>query len=105
MVLGLALSVRGGAGADAPAAGAERLAFVAETTGSQEVHVVDVTPSTTTRVARALAEVESLTWSPDGARLAFSARSGGPSSVFVVQSDGTQLRSLATGRSPSWSRR
>jgi Tol biopolymer transport system component len=103
MVLGLALSVRGGAGADAPVAGAERLAFVAETAGSQEVHVVDVSRSTMTRVARGLADVESLTWSPDGARLAFSARSGGPSSVFVVQSDGTQLRSLATGRSPSWS--
>ncbi len=102
--LGLVSCVSVGPGvADAPVAGADRLAFVEESAAGQDVHVIDVSRSTTTRLARGLAEVEGPAWSPDGTRLAFAAKSGGTSAVFVVRSDGTRLERLATGQSPSWS--
>jgi Tol biopolymer transport system component len=44
-------------------------------------------------------------WSPDGRSIAFARRCGGePSSLFVMEVDGTALRLLtAFGRTPSWS--
>ncbi|MBT6145146.1 MAG: hypothetical protein HOH74_06940 [Gemmatimonadetes bacterium] len=42
-------------------------------------------------------------WSPDGTRLAFeSAIIGVATEVFMVNSDGSELRSLGRGRSPVW---
>jgi Tol biopolymer transport system component len=99
--VGLVASASAGGGATVPAA--DRLAYVEESTVGQDVYVIDVSRSTTTRLARGLAEVEGPVWSPDGTRLAFSARSGGIFGIFVARSDGTKLTRHATGRSPSWS--
>ena len=102
--LGLATCVSPGPAVTGPAtAGADRLAFVEESAAAQDVYVIDVSRSTTTRLTRGMTEVEGLVWSPDGAQLAFAAKSGGAAGVFVVRGDGTRLRRLATGRSPSWS--
>jgi TolB protein len=89
--------------AGAPVAGGARLALVEESAAGQDVYVIDVGRSTTTRLTRGLAEVEGPVWSPDGTRLAFAAKSGGTPGVFVVRSDGTRLGRLAEGQSPSWS--
>jgi len=44
------------------------------------------------------------TWSPDGTRIAFNGnRNNEPFGIYLVNSDGTQLRGLAAGGSPSWS--
>ena len=45
--------------------------------------------------------VDSLSWSPDGTRIAYSAST--LREMFVVGIDGSGLRSLGPGRSPAWS--
>ena len=47
-------------------------------------------------------ETRSPTWSPDGSRLAFDARSGSDSAVYVVDADSTNLVEVGPGRSPDW---
>jgi hypothetical protein len=45
-------------------------------------------------------------WSPDGNTIAYtwSFVIGGETSIYIMQSDGTSQRKLATGSSPTWSR-
>ena len=44
-----------------------------------------------------------LSWSPDGARIAFEAVRGLQAGVWVVRADGSGLRKLAAGSDPAWS--
>lgn len=46
-----------------------------------------------------------LSWSPDGARIAFDAVRGLQPGVWVIRADGSGLRKLATGWDPVWSPR
>jgi Tol biopolymer transport system component len=84
-------------------AGADQLAFVAGSAAGPDLYVIDVSRSRMTRLARNLADGAGPVWSPDGAQLAFTARAGQASAIFVVRSDGSGLRQLAPGRSLSWS--
>src|SRR5262245_17208731 len=84
-------------------AGPDQLAFVAASAGGQDLYVVDVNRSTAMRLAQNLVEGEGLVWSPDGAQLAFAAKTGATSAISVVRSDGSGLRQLVAGRGPSWS--
>ncbi len=93
----------GAGAADVAPGAADRLALVEESAGGQDVLVIDVDRGRTTRVARGLAEIDGLSWAPDGGRLAFGARRGGGPAIFVARSDGSELRRLAAGRAPSWS--
>ena len=45
------------------------------------------------------------TWSPDGTKIAFSARINGPLNIWVMNSDGTNRKQLTTkgGGHPEWS--
>jgi hypothetical protein len=47
--------------------------------------------------------VHAFSWAPDGRRLAFDAVDGPTSEVFVVNADGSGLRSVGFGRAPAWS--
>jgi Tol biopolymer transport system component len=50
--------------------------------------------------------VGSFAWSPDSRRVAFyETDTGGNTEIFVVESDGSRLRSLGPGQSPAWSPR
>jgi Tol biopolymer transport system component len=51
------------------------------------------------------AEEGGLSWSPDGARIAFDAERRGATGVWVVRVNGAGLRKLATGFDPAWSPR
>jgi hypothetical protein len=42
-------------------------------------------------------------WSPDGRRVAFDRYDPGPSTVYVIDADGSDLRALVPGTSPTWS--
>lgn len=107
LILGRGLLVSGllavTVAAGPPAGDTERLAFVADRDGAQDLHVLDVTRRTTTRLASGHSQIETPIWASDGSRLAFASTSGGASSIFVVNRDGTGLRRLAAGRSPAWS--
>lgn len=86
-----------------PVGGAQRLAFVSDRDGAQDLHVLDVTRLTTTRLTSGHSQIDTPVWAPDGRRLAFASTSGAASSIFVVNGDGTGLRRLASGRDPAWS--
>ncbi len=45
----------------------------------------------------------SISWSPDGGRIAFQSFENGNDSIVVVNTDGTDRRSIANGACPSWS--
>ena len=85
-----------------PAGGTQRLAFVSDRDGAQDLHVLDVTRRTTTRLASGHSRIDTPVWAPDGSRLAFASTSGAAASIFVVNRDGTGLRRLASGRNPAW---
>ncbi len=67
-----------------PAGGTQRLAFVADREGAQDLHLLDVTRLTTTRLASGHSQIDTPVWAPDGSRLAFASTSGAASSIFVV---------------------
>ena len=84
--------------ADAPVAGADRLAFVEEPVAGQDGYVVDVGRSTTTRLTRGLAEVEGPVWSPAGTRLAFAASRR----VETIDPDGRNRRRVSQRSGNYW---
>jgi Tol biopolymer transport system component len=90
-------------GADPDTSGADRLAFVSDRDGGQDLYVIDVIRATTTRLTKGQRWIDQPSWAPDGSRLAFAATAGAASSIFVVNADGTGLRRLAAGRDPAWS--
>jgi Tol biopolymer transport system component len=91
-------------GAAGPQAGdAQRLAFVSDRDGAQDLYVLDVTRLTTTRLTSGHLQIDTPVWAPDGSRLAFVSTSGAASSIFVVNGDGAGLQRLAAGRNPAWS--
>jgi TolB protein len=95
------LAAPGAAGQQA--GGAQRLAFVSDRNGAQDLYVLNVTRLSTTRLTSGLPQIDTPVWAPDGSRLAFASASGAASSIFVVGGDGTGLRRLAAGRNPAWS--
>jgi TolB protein len=103
LVSGLGLLAAPG-GADQSTSGADRLAFVSDRDGGQDLYVIDVTRATTTRLTTGQRQIDSPSWAPDGRRLAFAATDAAAApSIFVVNADGSGLRRLAAGRSPAWS--
>ena len=72
-------------------AGASVRKLKIESVGRNEVHEI-------------ASGVFSFAWSPDGRQIAFHETDfGNNSKIFVANSDGSGLRSLATGQSPAWS--
>jgi TolB protein len=81
-----------------------RLAFVSSAVGGP-IELVDAGGGGRTRLTGGRFD-HSPAWSPDGSRLAFSraATVGGPETLYVVDADGTGLRSLGPqGASAAWS--
>jgi Tol biopolymer transport system component len=70
-----------------------RIAFQSNRDGNPEIYAVDVNGMAQTGLARNTRFDGAPAWSPDGSRLAFSSDRGGPG-IFVMDSDGTDLRRL-----------
>jgi Tol biopolymer transport system component len=108
-----------------PSPDGTRIAFVSSQGNKPEVYVMPATGGTATRLTTSPFEDNavawndagrtSISWSPDGKRLAFDVQNATyPStcekncvvwSVYIVGADGTGLHSIATeARSPAWSR-
>lgn len=77
----------------------ERVAFVADLTGSPQVWIVPATGGFPEQVTTLDEQVGKVSWSPDGAWLAVSAAPGGGmnTQVYLVRPDGTDLRRLTDG--------
>lgn len=54
-------------------------------------------------IAPNLSEIRDLAWSPDGNYLAFDALVDSEAKIFTIKTDGSELKQLSVGTSPSWS--
>ena len=81
------------------APGGDRLAFVADLTGTPQVWTIPVGGGFPTLVTALDEQVGGVAWSPTGDWLAFSAAPGGGMNeqIYVVKPDGTALRRLTDG--------
>lgn len=76
------------------------IAFTATVDGVEGVYVTNVASGTTTR----LADGRGPAWSPDGTRIAFGrASNDGGFTLWLMNADGTGMRSLGSGLDPYWS--
>jgi len=83
-----------------------RIAFVAEQQNKKGLLIFDVSKGTMTNAPYPLGmpESASLSWSPDGRRLAVEIQRGEKNSlVAILDLDTGQLRSLGEGFNPAWS--
>lgn len=79
----------------------KRLAFVQEDRkGASEILLLDPRSQKTSRIAAGGQINQGPSWSPDGTRIAFISDRAGSPQVFVMGSDGTQVRQVTTGPSP-----
>jgi Tol biopolymer transport system component len=83
-----------------PTAATGEIAFTDTVGGVDGVYVTDVASGMTTR----LADGGAPSWSPDGTRIAYGRPPGdGQFTLWVMNTDGSDPRSLGEGLSPSWS--
>jgi Tol biopolymer transport system component len=95
------------------AAGGERIAFVSDRDGNDEIYVMVVPEGAGAGSGEPLRLTDSPgddshpTWSPDGTCIAFESRSDGELGLYVMPADGSGLTKLAeevvSGSGPSWS--
>ncbi len=79
----------------------KRLAFVQEDRkGASAILLLDPGSQKTTPIAAGGQINRGPSWSPDGTRIAFISDRAGTPQVFVMGSDGTQVRQVTTGPSP-----
>jgi len=84
------------------------LAFTAQREGKDVLYLMDVAKaSVRARLDLPLDAVTSPVWSPDDKQLAFSGTRGGISDIYIVNSDGKNLRQMTNDRygdlQPAWS--
>jgi Tol biopolymer transport system component len=86
----------------------ERLAYVSNRTGSNEIWIAKADGSDARRVTSNIRTVFHPRWSPDGQRLVFASQSNGNWDVWVVRANGADLFQLTKESSqeenPTWSR-
>jgi len=78
------------------------IAFVRGANERADIHVMRADGTGARRVRRLRGEDLDPAWSPDGRRLAFTNR-GRRHNVYVMRTDGRQLRRISVGGQPSWS--
>ena len=75
-----------------------RIAYASDVTGNAEIHVLNLSSRTRSRVTYQVPADSRPAWSPDGRRLTWE-REG---SIWIGGADGTGQRRLATGTDPTW---
>jgi Tol biopolymer transport system component len=87
--------------------GANRLAFVSNRDGDDDVYRLDISNNNLLNVSRSGSDDLNPDWTIDGAKIAFNSYRTGNSEVFVSNNDGSGLRQLtnhpAYDGQPSWS--
>ncbi|MEZ4727347.1 MAG: SH3 domain-containing protein [Caldilineaceae bacterium] len=85
----------------------QRVAFVSDRDGNQEIYVVNVDGSNLTRLTYAPGSDKWPAWSPDGQRLAFDSERDGNRELYIMNADGSGVFRVtnhwAEDGAPSWS--
>jgi Tol biopolymer transport system component len=82
----------------------ERIAFVSDRDGDDDVYSAVVGSQAATNLTANDLPDSSPAWSPDGSRIAFSSEEEGRWDVYVMQADGSDLaRVVSDGTQPAWS--
>lgn len=84
------------------------IAFSWSPVANTEVYVMDINqPESVRRITNSPLTDTSPSWSPDGREIAFISDRNGPSDIYLMNPDGTNLRPITQDRSieasPSWS--
>jgi TolB protein len=86
------------------------LAFVSDRDGNDEIYVMSLTDQSVVRLTDHPSRDRAPAWSPDGTEIAFVRElvRGSESEVFIMNSDGSEVRDLTSGFgqdewSPAWS--
>lgn len=83
-----------------PTIDGERIVFVSDRNGSDDVYLMSSTGTGQTQLTHNLESVSGMVWSPDGKRVAFNTFHG----IYVMNVDGTGLAHiLDSGEDPTWS--
>jgi hypothetical protein len=77
-----------------PAAAGERIAFVSDRDGNDEIYTMKPDGSDVRRLTTDRAEDLQPAWSPDGSRIAFISNRGGSYQIWVMGADGQNARVL-----------
>lgn len=72
----------------------QRITFVSDHKQGPRVFVIEVERGTTTAVTHASGDYRHPIWSPDGRRIAFASTQVGVGGIYMVNADGSGLRSL-----------
>jgi len=83
----------------------KQIAWAHGVEGDKDIWVMNVDGSDKRKVTNNVAIGDSYpSFSPDGSQIAFtSGGEGGPTSIYIVNLDGTGLTKIATGANPAWS--
>jgi Tol biopolymer transport system component len=79
-----------------------RIAFVSDRHGNQEIYVMNADGSGLTRLTDNPAEDNSPVWSPDGKYIAFVSTRDGNSEIYVMRADGSQQKNLSNNPAPDY---
>jgi Tol biopolymer transport system component/DNA-binding winged helix-turn-helix (wHTH) protein len=87
----------------------EKIAFLSDRSGSQEIWISDIANQTLTQITNFGGPLTgSPSWSPDGRQIAFDSEHGAGTAIFVVSADGGTPRRITQYQGdncvPSWSR-
>ncbi len=88
---------------------AQRLAFVVQAQGDNEIDIFNQNSGDIERriKVKGVGAISDPSWSPDGKQLAFSGNSGGMVDLYILDLDSGDLRQLTSGRpaeiQPAWS--
>ena len=87
--------------------GTGTLSFLSKATGNFDIYLVDTQGKIRHHLSTGLADMTSLTWSPDGRFIAYVSNTGGNAEIYVMNVGNRKTRRLTdhlgTDTSPAWS--
>jgi Tol biopolymer transport system component/polyisoprenoid-binding protein YceI len=101
-----AVSAAQSSGAPALLHDQNRIAFISQRDGNDELYVMNADGSAQIRLTEGPAYEGEPVWSPDGRRIAFAAGEGrfeGSTDIYIVNADGSELRRLTSDPGGAWS--
>lgn len=79
-----------------------KIAFVSDRDGSKEIYLFKAGETTPVNLTNNLVNDWNPTFSPDGSKIAFVSDRNGTNEIYIMDNDGTNVKRLTTGETPSW---